>query len=441
MNDVDQAHERSSERWSISIWLFVAAIGLLQISQVLQYPPGTDISPFAAQTSGLRPNTFAGQTVITWAFVFLAAVSLPGAMGRARKAIPGAISIWFALATVALVSVFTADSAKNLVDGVGKFAIPVIVYIFLSVKVRDSESDMGSRLVLWVNVFTIGQVVFAFFLTGSFGPNRYYRELGQEFFGLYYHPFAFVGVLGICTIVAFRHILGRRRVALNATLLVLNLSLILLSQVRTYIVATAFGLVIAVAILIIRRRQLLLAVIIMILLTMAIPFGTENLSFADDRVTGDFASGRFDRWQLDIETVWNQAGVFQLFFGGGPQYVFGLNELLFRRWINSLNLFVDLFVDFGIIGILLFLLIWSVIIRDAARLGDLLLVCSLVAFVAVASMISNVIEFPAVSVLFAVALTSCRDPISRESYAHPGASFTSVPRGSREQRVVGRGVH
>ncbi|VEG52326.1 Lipid A core - O-antigen ligase and related enzymes [Mycolicibacterium aurum] len=435
------AQVRPKKRWPASLWLFIGALGLLQLSQILQFPPGSDVSPFTIQTVGLWPNTLAGITVITWAFIILTAVSLPGAISRTNDSVEGGLAIWFALVTLSLISLLTTSSANNLVDGVGALAIPVIAYMFLVARIRDAGSDIGTKIIFWVNIFTVGQVGVAYFITGSFGPNRYYRELDQEFFGLFYHPFAFAGILGICTVVAFRHVLGRRQIALNATLVALNVGFIVLSDVRTYILATAVGLAISVLVLTIRRRHLALALAIPSLVIAAAVIGAGDLILSGERVTGAFDSGRFARWQLDLETVWEEAGIVQLYFGGGPQYILELNQSLFGSNINSLNLAIDLLVDFGIVGSILYIFIWILIIRDAARFGDAQVVWPLVGFVVVATMISNIIAFPAVAVLFAVALTSCCQSSSRESNAHSGASSTAVPRGSGEQRMVGRGIH
>lgn len=435
------AQVKRRERWSVSLCLFTGAIGFLQLSQILQFPPGTDVSPFTIQTVGLWPNTFAGLTIITWAFIILAVVSLPGAISRTHAATEGALAIWFALAILGLVSMVMTSSASNLVDGVGALAIPVVAYMFLSARVCDSGSNVGTTIVLWVNVFTLAQIVIAYILTGSFGPNRYYRELEQEFFGLFYHPFAFSGILGICSIVAFRQIVRRNSMALNGLLLAFNVTLIVLSNVRTYVLATGIGLALLFTILTIRRRQFVLASVVALFPAALLLYAGWDSIFGGERVTGGFDSGRIARWHLDLQAVWEEAGSIQLFMGGGPQYIFDLNESLFGSRINSLNLLIDLLVDFGIIGTISYLFIWALIIRDSAKLGDPLLVWPLAAFAVVASMISNIIAFPAVAVLLAVALTSCRKPIPRGSYAHLGASSAAVPRGSRKQQVVGRRLH
>lgn len=389
---------------------FLAAMAILQVSQVVLYPPGVDVSPYAFATGQLHANSVAGISVQTWAFGLLALVCLIGLIARrGRTGIRGAPIVWGALGLLLVVPAFTTNSVGAYLDGMGKLVLPVVVYLYLS-RPDPSPPRPLMQLMLAVNLFTVGQVLVCFVATGSFSAHIYYHELTREYFGFYHHPFAMAGVLGICAIAAVHQLTNRVHVWPNAILLVCDLVLIYLSQVRTYTVAVAVGLGAALILLLIRagRRRLALIIVGVAAIAGGAIVGLQGL--ASGRVTADPTSGRFDRWITDLSGFTSTASPVQLIFGGGAQYVLDLNARLIDLRINSLNLLVDNFINLGVVGSLAFLLAWAVVLVDAFRRRDGIFVLALALFVLIAALLSNVFDFPITTTLFATALVAVVPP-------------------------------
>lgn len=406
---------------------FLVAVIALQLSQVFLFPPGSDLSPWASVTHGLNPNTIADVTPQTWALGLLAVVCGIGALRRTNRLIAGAIVIWIALAGLGLIALFTSDSASTYIDGVGKIVLPILVYLYLAPRVSDLR-DLTAPLILAINLFTVGQSVLSKLVTGSFGANNYYYELAEEYFGFYHHPFAFSGVLGVCSIVALFQISNGRAVLLNSALLAANLVLLYQTQVRTYIVAVGVALTVAVLMILVRNGKTTWLVAGSPFVVLLLVWLTQQ-GVANDRVTADASSGRIDRWVSNLQVAWSDPSPLRVIFGGGPQRIFEINEELIGTHINSLNVFIDTFVSFGVLGLILFVLAWWLLIRDAMRHGDPALVLCLAAFMLIAASLSNAFEFPFVAITFVIALTVRHNLKGPTNDASARTSPSAVSRG------------
>lgn len=393
-------------------WAFPGAMSLLLVSQIILYQPGSDVSPYAYATGALEPNQIAGISVQSFALGVLALVCLVGIFRNARN-LPSHTGLIIALlATIALIAAFTTDTLLTYLQGMGKLALPVLIFLYLIT--RDSSPNFTWRLFAFINIFCLAQVGLSLVFFGTPGANTYYHELGTEYFGLFHHPFAFAGVLGLCAIVAIFRLGQGRNSLLCILLVVLNSWFIMQTQVRTFLLAYAVSAAIAVFIVLLRRRHFIwiislsaLGATSLILITF---FGLSN-----DRVTEDVSSGRFERWGANLGAWSSDSSLLHIIFGGGAEHIYSVNEEIFGVRINSLNVFIDYLTDYGVVGLLAFVALWFIVLKCAAHLGDRGTVFSLTIFVGLGAIISNTFEFPIIMVVFAIGLTSFSNKESRKN--------------------------
>lgn len=431
-------YARPEARPMPSLRAFTLAFLAVLASQLMLYAPGTDVSPWAFSAGRLQPITVLGQTLQTLAFAALIFVVAVGLLSRrSQDAMHGRLWVWLSIGAIATTTVLTASRGLHI-DGSLRLVAPLLIYVYLRSRVQEERMASLADLLLVVNLVSVGQVLASKVLTGSFSSHTYYHELTQEFFGYYHHPFAFAGVLGVGAIVCMHQISIGRRASLNVALLLSDLCLIYLTQVRTYMVAVAAALVVAVLGLLIRRRMLGSALLSGLLMLGGLVALVGAGVFASGRMTADYSSGRLDRWVLDVQTFVEDSQGLEVLFGGGPQYIVELNAQLIGVAINSLNLYIDLFVDFGLIGALLFVGALVMIVRDAYSRCDRIFVTALAVFAAVATMITNLFEFPVVGAVLAIALVAVgRQPQRGTLDEDLGSVPTAVPRSPRKQLVVG----
>lgn len=400
------AQDLASRERAPGLGIFLGLLVMLQVSQVLLYPPGSNVSPYYWVTGVLRPTLYAGVTLQTWVFMALAAVC---AIGVARM--PGYSEglrigwIGAGLFVLTLPALINTISLGRTADGLGKLILPVLVYVYLAPRTRGSGASALRGCITFVNIFSVAQVLMSKLLTGSFSANRYYLELREEYFGYYHHPFALAGVLSVCSILALHEILNGRRRPLNLVLLVCNLWLIYESQVRTYAVALGIALLVAAvgALIAARRAQHLW---ILGLAVVAVLPWIPSLSVGASRVTDDVSSGRLERWTQNLDVYAGQNWISRILFGGGPGAILDVNQELFERAVSSLNLFIDLMVDYGLLGLLAFLGVWVHIHRHAHARHQGPHAVALGVFLVSGAFLTNTFEFPAVTILYATALAA-----------------------------------
>lgn len=382
----------------------IFGIFLLAVSPILIFPPGTDVSPYAAYYGALTPITYGGVTVQVWSILALLTVCGFGLLRVGfRSGSPGVAWTIAAAASAIVGGALTTSDFALLAEGIGKLLLPLLIFSFATAIKRSGDHRKFATLALLINIFTLGQAFVCKFATGRFAANTYYIELPEEYFGYFYHPFAFVGVVSACTIVVVNEFVqGRRRPAM-ALLLVLNFAFIYQTQVRTYILAVAVALLVAFIGTTFGRRSPLATIVVAFLLSLLALLLGRNL-VAGSRVTSDASSGRLDRWTADIESVWGNAPIHQLILGGGPSSIFELNQQLFGVYINSLNAAIDIFVDYGLLGLLTALTAWALLIRDQYRSTQNPLMLSAAVLLLISATVTSPLEFPVVGVVLVVAM-------------------------------------
>jgi len=407
----------ASGRWAR--FSVVAATVLLIVSQVLIFSPGTDVSPYAFTTNPPLPRTYGGATVQVWAILLLLALCGARFVFSSPRSASSAYG-WTvaAVVTVSAAGAVTSDNFPVFAEGVGKLVLPLLLFLCFTSLAGPGIDRTLTKLVIVVNLFTVGQAVLARALTGQFAANRYYIELPQEYFGYFYHPFAFAGILGACSIVLINEIRQRRHRFLMTLLVTTNVFFIFQSQVRTYILATAISFIISLIGLTVGRRSAKATFLIAgVLSLVALSIGSGLV--AGSRNTSDASSGRLDRWALDVSYTWDTASVGQLLFGGGPGYISEINSRLFGVQINSLNALIDVFVDFGLIGLMLVVAAWATLLREHYLRAGNPLVLAVVTLLSVSALVTSPIEFPAVAVMLVVAAWAISRPPAAEDLSRP----------------------
>lgn len=377
-------------------------IGLLQMSQVLILPPGTSASPWDAVTTGLSPQRFGPFTAQEWALAAVALVSV----------ITWAGTVWTDVFTkvvvaccvlVAVPAIFTTVGVLPWAEALGKVLLPLVVYGGIR-----SFAGPGPRipaLFLLTNIFVVAQTFVSKMATGEFAANSYYLELDEEYFGYFHHPFAFTGILGVCTIVAVHHIVTVKKISIQALLIPINLWLMYASQVRTFFLALICALAaLALALLFIYRQVLAYGAVILVSGALFVLI-TRGL-LVQERNVGDVSSGRFERWIEDLQYFADTSDVVRWLFGGGANFVFDVNDRLSGVSINSLNFFIDSLLNHGVVGLSALVAAWIFVVRDAYRRSPGPYVVAMVVFIATAAVVTSPFEFPALGVLLAVGLVA-----------------------------------
>lgn len=384
----------------------VIGVGLLALSQILIFPPGSDVSPFSVYNGGAVVKSYGGATVQVWAILLLLAICGFG-LARSQPSTGGSGFGWtlVAIATALVSGAVTSSDFAVFAEGTGKIILPLMIFSYLIATMREGDSRTIVRLVIAINVFTAGQSLVCKVLTGSFASNMYYVELPQEYFGYFYHPFAFAGILSACMVVVVNEFVNGRHRGLMASLAAVNLYLIAGTQVRTYILGTAAMFLIAVVGLTIGKKRPVLTLVIAGGLSLAALVVGQGL-VANSRVTTDVSSGRLDRWVTDVHYVWSTASPVDLIIGAGPGRISDVNQQLFGIHINSLNAAVDSFVDFGVLGLLTMLISWYLLVRAQYLANRSPLVLSAAALLVISAAVTNPLEFPAVGVTMVLAIVA-----------------------------------
>jgi hypothetical protein len=400
----------------------ITSVCLLVVSQVLIFPPGSDVSPYAYSLLGVQtPNTYGGATAQVWSILILIAVCGIGLVrSKSRGVTPGFRWTIVAIIVVAAGATLSGATFSSLAEGIGKLILPLLLFSHLTTIMKAGSHRTLTTLVLAVNVFTIGQSILCKVLTGSFGANTYYLELSEEYFGYFYHPFAFAGIISACSIIVVNELLKRRRPCVMLFLLAVNCFFIYQTQVRTYILAIAVASLVAVVVTTVGRRNPVATSIASALMSLvALVVASRFVEGA--RVTTDTSSGRLDRWAADVQYFWNTASPADLLVGGGPERIFEVNRALFGVYINSLNAGIDTFVNFGILGLIVVTVAWILLIRDQYRETHNPVILSAVALLLISSVVTSPLEFPAVGSILVIVILAL-DPQQR----HPVRSGTEL---------------
>ena len=421
--------------------VFMCVVLFTQIAELLVCPPGSDINPYTWAHGNVRPILVAGMTLQAWSLAALAVTCAIGVVvDRQKRTIRGSVTIWIGLFSISLISLSSISFVSVYFDGLSKIVVPILIYVYVAGWCSiDRRSVLANTLHL-INLMTAGQVFICRLFTGNFAALRYYYELPQEYFGYYYHLFAFAGVLGALTLFCLSEIASGRRIVMNLILLVFNLTFIYLSQVRTYLAAMTLSVVAMTLFYIVapvsrdfakRMTMLMFAAISSVCIAMVFP---DIVGSRWQRA--DISSGRFERWGSDLAQFQSGSDL-QIIFGRGLGYVYHVNEWLFGVSINSLNLAIDSLLDIGVAGLILLGFTWLVIFFDAWKNGVHLLLVGVFVFMSSAAVITNILEFTNVVVICVLVLSyakfSRKDVPDEDSSAVPAAVSSS----SGERLMVG----
>ncbi len=403
MNPLDPLRPSGLDR------VILGMVWLLALAGAFVYPPGSDVSPYAySQSSGSSAIHVLGRTSLAWVSILLLVMSAGAAFVRQREVPPGLLLPLAGTGAFLLVRGAGAlAQGDGEVDSVARLLLPFVLFLALYTS-RDMLAKRSTTLLVLVNLTVLSQALVSKLLTGQFASNRYYIELPEEYFGYYYHPFAFSGALALCALFAVDRALAGDRRVFWTVLAGTNLIFVWNTQVRTYMVAALLG----ISILIARRlfssgRIYTLGCFISACVGAMILLGPGLVS--SDRDISDPSSGRLDRWVADISAFVSRSSDLEVFTGWGPGAIYRLNGDLFGVSINSLNLAVDTLVDFGVIGLGLVVWAWIAMLRTTRNRPSTPIGAGLAGFFVIASSVTSIIEYPVVVAIFV--MLACRSSI------------------------------
>lgn len=393
---------------------FMLLILTLYIAQLFILVPGSDAS--AASYGAYNTILFYGMTLSAWASISIIIFCLVNILffrSTNYQLTKLDILCIFSLGSFLFTGMLVSNNFLDSVETPVKLSLPFIIYYYARFCIPKSRISYFYTLFLLINLITVGQVFICKILTGSFAINTFYWYImSEEYFGYYNSPHPFSALLGLLSLWCIKSINERKRVVLNAILLSFNLLLIFLSGVRTY----ALGITIALIFIMISAfrdkglrniRKLLLAVpIIALVLTIFTPSFVSLSRFSNVFLSGDMTSSRLERWTTDVSYYVNQKNIFTLLLGNGFQSMNVINQTLIGVYINSLNVFIDLLVENGAIGMLLYLLpcvfIWKECYKKNSR--SISIVIGMTIYIVIGLVINNLLPYVTIMPLFILIL-------------------------------------
>ena len=344
--------------------IFLAIWIELYIAQLFMYLPGTDVSPYAFAHSKIEAIRVMGLTLSAAVSIVLVFFIFATFVMRIKKYSKKAIYMMILALIPNLLNLVRSSDLTGNFDTFLKVISPfVICYKIQKIIDRENVRDFKTAITA-INIFMIAQVLACKLMYGHFAAYNYYYEMSEEYFGYYNHPHSFTCLLAVLSIWCIYQMNKRQNVPLNIVLFVLNLLLMFISGVRTYFIALIAGLLfVGIYSLMMRsmknlRKYVYIAVVLLVIAGPAL-----ITSFGSTRVTEDVSSGRIDRWTADISYAINNYSWFDKLFGAGLDASVQANKVLFDVAINSLNVFIDMFMNYGIIGMIMMIIAYSYIFR------------------------------------------------------------------------------
>lgn len=374
----------------------------LILAQLFMHEPGLDVSPYAFSHGHITSIKMLGFTLssltsiaIDW---FVVCYLLLRKVKISRREV--------ALFTCALIPNLIAY-AKNfsfsteLADFI-KILSPLLIYIFIKKVLQPSNVAWFSKLLTAIDILLIGQVFVCRIIYGAFSAHNYYYEISQETFGYYCHPHAFNGLLAFMVIWNVYKVNKKEHVGFNVVLASISVVLMWFSGVRTYILSLGVGLAYIGFTALNRSSMKNIRKLVYASLGACTLFGPYLIaSFGSIRVYTDFSSGRIARWIFDLSYMF-QTSPSIILTGGGMRFIEKINKTFVGYEINSLNLLVDNFANYGLIGLCLMIFAYFTIFKDsyvknakAFQVGILLtfMVASCISSVAIYMSIMTVMVF------------------------------------------------
>ena len=377
----------------------------LYLSQLYMYYPGADVSPYAYVHTLLNQIKFAGLTLSAMFSViiilFIILVIFITHRIRSRQT----LYMMACITAPCLIGIVISGNAVSEIDSLMKLLTPFLVCIFLISNDNETLLHNIKKLIYAVNIMLLIQVVVCKVFYGQFAAYNYYYEMAEEFFGYYNHPHSFTGLLAVLSIYNVYAINKNEHRVINVVLLIVNVLLMWMSGVRTYVVALLVGLIV-IGIYSLRapnmrhlRKYVYAGAIVAVVVGQRI-----YASFGSQRVTADSSSGRFVRWAADFAYYRNSYSPFEWLFGRGTDAVNDINHSIFGVSINSLNMLIDLLLNYGVVGLVLIVVAYVLLFKTMYSRYSAGFFWGTVAFFVATSVINSIISYVTIMIMIMLIL-------------------------------------
>lgn len=387
--------------------VFLLLFSGLFFSQMIMYKAGSNISPYAYTRGLLKPILLFGRTYSSWLSITITAYSLYKMLlsSRNRRLSKQDVIMYTAIFLVFLIGIFSYSSFSSALSEGTKYVLPFLTYG--AVKVIDSErfKESTKKLLTFSNIILILQVALSKIITGKFAASTYYLEMQEEYFGFYNHPHGFTGLLGMLTIWCVFNINRRNKVCLYSVLAIINMILMYISGSRSYV----YSLLIAVVYILMtsmvdqklkRMRKYAFAGLIA-----ALFFGKSFITnLGAHRVTNAVLSGRGLRWVNDLNYFFSEMSWREKLTGGGFGYISDVNQKLSGVYVNSLNIFIDILIDNGIVGVILTMVAYAMLFSFYTKRGNKSFSIMVLFFFVVSSFVTNFITYQVIPITMVLIL-------------------------------------
>lgn len=394
---------RISVKWIVFsvLWQF------LYFAQLFIVKPGTDVSPYAYKYGLIHYIKFGGLTSSALASILLILFCFITLFIQEKIILnKNTVKVSSFVMMIFIISFLSGNQVVSSFDYIVKLIMPMIIYIFFQACFKKTNPDSIINLVRNINILVIGQVLICKAVTGEFAANTYYHEMPEEYFGYFNNPHPFTALLGLLALWNAVLVYEKKNRILNSLLFTGNVLLVYLSHVRTYMLA--FLIAFVYLILRIKARKGSVSKYIYIVFAAATIFGIVYVmlygDYASARTVTDVSSGRFYRWYLDIQYFLHKTSVYHKLVGNGPEAIYRINQELFSTNINSLNCFIDLLADIGIIGLAALAGAYYMILRDCISGSNMVFMIPICVYLAIGALINNILPYVIIMPLFMILL-------------------------------------
>lgn len=386
------------EKFFCVIWV------LLYVSQLFMYQIGADVSPWAYVTDSLQSIRYFGLTLSAISSGVIVVYVLIDCIHDFRNLTNRSIIAFILVLIPSVYGLLLSRSIQSGIDSVIKLMFPFLILLFLNRnKIKEETSTLNSTIFV-INIIVILQIIICKMTTGSFSAYTYYYELEEEFLGFFSHPHLLAGLLSLLCIWNIWSIQHKWKSKANAVLFLTGITLIVLLGTRTYLVSLGAALFVYAIVHLFHKIKLIkfrilcvISLICFVLVAVII-----YVAIGPERITDDVSSGRFERWAADLSYAINNYSPLEIMFGRGVDASYDINLTLFNRSINSLNLVIDLFIDYGAIGMTMILAAYVLLFREAFLEGATPIQCALAVSFVVTSLINSVVSYSVIMSMLVV---------------------------------------
>lgn len=370
------------------------------------YTPGSDVSPYAYTISAISAIRFFGLTLSAFASLALLFYLALSVLFRRKLPTKDAMTPFLLALLPNLIVFFWTPSVSNSIDSFAKMMTPFAIMLYFTIVVDASRVNVIKKTVEFINILMVLQVIVCKLSYGFTSAYNYYYELEEEFFGYYNHPHSYTSLLWILALYNIYAISRKEHYLLNIILFVTNVSFTYFTGVRTYLVALLGGLAYIGIISFMDNHGKRLRGFVIVGVALMLVFGSrliENFGAGRTYITFNASSGRLLRWGLDLNYFFTQYSLPQLLFGRGVDSSYIVNKEILGVYINSLNLFIDLLLDYGVIGLVLIVSAYFILFKQCISDSNKLFLIGVMASFFIASMINSAVSYvPTMTMLVAV---------------------------------------